>query len=43
MLLSLTRAFKNITERDASSRFDVLAKVAEEMKGKGTIAYINCG
>lgn len=30
-------------ERDASSRFEVLAQVAEEMKGKGTIAYINCG
>lgn len=31
------------SERDASSRFEVLAQVAEEMKGKGTIAYINCG
>lgn len=30
-------------ERDASKRFDVLAEVAEEVKGKGTIAYINCG
>ena len=30
-------------ERDASSRFEVLAQVAEEIKGKGTIAYINCG
>ncbi|KAJ7391850.1 hypothetical protein OS493_016140 [Desmophyllum pertusum] len=31
------------SERDASSRFDVLVRVAEEIKGKGTIAYINCG
>lgn len=30
-------------ERDASSRFEVLAEAAEEIKGKGTIAYINCG
>lgn len=32
-----------LAERDASSRFQVLAQVAEEIKGKGTIAYINCG
>ncbi|XP_078376471.1 putative protein disulfide-isomerase A4 isoform X1 [Oculina patagonica] len=31
------------SERDASKRFEVLAQVAEEIKGKGTIAYINCG
>lgn len=31
------------SERDASTRFDVLLEVAEEMKGKGTIAYVNCG
>ena len=34
---------KNVAERDASGRFDILAKVAEEVRGKGTIAYINCG
>lgn len=31
------------SERDASSRFEVLARVAEEIKGRGTVAYINCG
>ena len=32
-----------ISERDALKKFDVLAEVAEEMKGKGTIAHVNCG
>lgn len=32
-----------LAEREASSRFQVLAQVAEEIKGKGTIAYVNCG
>ncbi|CAH3172769.1 unnamed protein product [Porites evermanni] len=31
------------SERDALKKFDVLAEVAEEMKGKGTIAHVNCG
>ena len=32
-----------LAEREASSRLQVLAQVAEEIKGKGTIAYVNCG
>lgn len=31
------------SDRDASSKFEVLVDVAEEIKGKATIAYVNCG
>ncbi|XP_015771898.1 PREDICTED: LOW QUALITY PROTEIN: protein disulfide-isomerase A5-like [Acropora digitifera] len=31
------------SDNDASSKFEVLVQAAEEIKGKGTIAYINCG
>ena len=39
----LWQKIKYFVERDASSRFEVLARVAEEIKGRGTVAYINCG
>ncbi|KAK2570032.1 Protein disulfide-isomerase A5 [Acropora cervicornis] len=31
------------SDNDASSKFEVLVQAAEEIKGKGTIGYINCG
>ena len=43
LLCGLTVMLKLFLGSAASSRFDVLAEVAEEIKGKGTIAYINCG
>ena len=34
---------KTFIDNDASSKFEVLVQAAEEIKGKGTIGYINCG
>jgi hypothetical protein len=32
-----------LKEKDATKHLELLGDVAKEIKGKGTIAYINCG
>jgi len=31
------------SEKSASSQFELLGNIAKEIKGKGTVAFVNCG